>query len=109
MVERYLGSTTRAGRGHSPTRSHRFEDVLVRTRFGAPQSVFLPGVPDLMRDSESVLSGYFSFSWAAPHLFGERAPAFADEVRALLASTSATGAFWDWPGDTEIVFARRPA
>jgi SAM-dependent methyltransferase len=108
-VERYLGSTRRAGQGHSPVRCHRFEDVLVRTRFGAPQSVFLPGVPDLMRDSESVLSGYFSFSWAAPHLFGQRAAAFADEVRALLASRSPAGVFWDWPGDTEIVFARTAA
>jgi hypothetical protein len=108
-VERYLGSTRRAGHGHSPARTHRFEDVLARTRFGAPQSVFLPGVPDLMRDSESVLSGYFSLSWAAPHLFGERAEAFADDVRALLASRSPTGLFWDWPGDTEIVVARKTA
>jgi len=106
-VEKYLGSTRRAGQGDSPVRTHRFEDVLVRTRFGTPQSVFLPGVPDLVRDSESILSGYFSFSWAAPHLFGERAAAFADEVRTLLASRSADGVFWDWPGDTEIVFARR--
>jgi SAM-dependent methyltransferase len=108
-VEKYLGSTRRAGHGRSPVRSHRFEDVLVRTRFGAPQSVFLPGIPDLVRDSESVLSGYFSFSWAAPHLFGERAVEFADEVRRLLASRSPAGVFWDWPGDTEIVFARRAA
>jgi len=105
-VEKYLGSSRRAGQGDSPVRTHRFEDVLVRTRFGTPQSVFLPGVPDLVRDSESILSGYFSFSWAAPHLFGERAAAFADEVRALLASRSPAGVFWDWPGDTEIVFAR---
>jgi len=106
-VEKYLGSSRRAGQGDSPVRTHRFEDVLVRTRFGTPQSVFLPGVPDLVRDSESILSGYFSFSWAAPHLFGEHAAAFADEVRTLLASRSADGVFWDWPGDTEIVFARR--
>jgi SAM-dependent methyltransferase len=109
IVEKYLGSTRRAGQGHSPARTHRFEDVLARTRFGAPQSVFLPGVPDVMRDSESVLSGYFSMSWAAPHLFGERAGAFADDVRALLASRSPTGIFWDWPGDTEIVVARKTA
>jgi SAM-dependent methyltransferase len=107
-VERYLGSTRRAGHGHSPERTHRFEDVLMRTRFGPPRSVFLPGVPDLRRDIESILSGYFSFSWAAPHLFGERAAAFADEIRQLLTSRSPDGVFWDWPGDTEVVFARRP-
>jgi SAM-dependent methyltransferase len=107
LVERYLGSTRRAGQGTSPVRNHRFEDVLVRTRFGAARSIFLPGVPDLLRDSESVLAGYFSFAWAAPHLFSERAEAFAKEVRALLASRSPDGIFWDWPGDTEIVLARK--
>jgi hypothetical protein len=61
-----------------------------------------------MRDSDSVLSGYFSMSWAAPHLFGDRLDDFAAEVRALLASRSADGYFWDWPGDTEVVMARKP-
>ena len=87
-------------------RDHRFEDVLVRTRFGAPQSIFVPGIPDLLRDSESVLSGYFSMSSSAPHLFGDRAEDFAGEVRELLASRSPEGMFWDWPGDTEVVLAR---
>jgi SAM-dependent methyltransferase len=106
LVEKYLGSTQRAGQGISPVRDHRFEDVLVRTRFGAPQSIFVPGIPDLLRDSESVLSGYFSMSSSAPHLFGDRAEDFAGEVRELLASRSPEGVFWDWPGDTEVVLAR---
>jgi hypothetical protein len=29
-------------------------------------------------------------------------------VRALLADRSAEGVFWDWPGDTEIILARKP-
>jgi hypothetical protein len=29
-------------------------------------------------------------------------------VRALLASRSAEGIFWDWPGDTEVMLARKP-
>lgn len=107
LVEKYVGSTSRAGQGVAHVRNHRFEDVLVRTRFGPPRSVFLPGVPDLLRDTESVLAGYFSFAWAAPHLFGGRAEAFAEEVRALLTSRSPDGLFWDWPGDTEIVLASR--
>jgi SAM-dependent methyltransferase len=106
LVEKYLGSTRRAGQGVSPVRDHRFEDVLVRTRFGAPQSTFVPGIPDLLRDSESVLSGYFSLSSSAPHLFDDRAEDFAGEVRELLASRSPEGVFWDWPGDTEVVLAR---
>jgi SAM-dependent methyltransferase len=108
LVDSYVGSSRRAGQGPAPVRTHRFEDVLVRTRFGAPRAVFLPGVPDLLRDSDSVLSGYFSFSWAAPHLFGDRVGEFAADARALLAAESPEGVFWDWPGDTEIVVASKP-
>jgi len=72
LVEKYLGSTRRAGRGAAPQRTHRFEDVLARTRFGVPQQFFVPGIPDLLRDSGSVLSGYFSLSSSAPHLFSLR-------------------------------------
>ena len=73
-----------------------------------PQALFAPGVPDLLRDTESVLSGYLSMSYAAPHLFGDRAEDFAAEVRELLASRSRDGVFWDWPGDTEVILACKP-
>ena len=109
LVEKYLGPTRRAGQGVAPVRTHRFADVLVRTRFGAPRSVFVPGIPDLLRDSESVLSGYFSFSTSAPHLFGDRVEEFAAEVRELLAARSPEGVFWDWPGDTAVILAYKPA
>jgi hypothetical protein len=59
--------------------------------------IFAPGIPDLMRDIESVVSGYFSMSHAAPHLFGDRVEEFADEVRELLGQRSPEGVFWDWP------------
>ena len=107
LIEKYLGTTRRAGQGVSPVRTHRFEDVLVRTRFGEPRSIFVPGIPDLVRDTESVLSGYFSMSISAPHLYGDRAEDFAAEVRELLASRSPEGVFWDWPGDTEVVLGVR--
>jgi SAM-dependent methyltransferase len=109
LVQKYLGPTKRAGQGTAPVRTHRFEDVLVHTRFGAPRSIFVPGIPDLLRDTESVLSGYFSFSWSAPHLFGAEAGNFAAEVRELLAARCPDGLFWDWPGDTEIILARKTA
>ena len=108
LVEKYLGSIRRAGQGTAPERTHRFEDVLSRTRFGVPQQFFVPGIPDLLRDSESVLSGYLSLSSSAPHLFGDRLDDFAGEVRVLLANRSSEGIFWDWPGDTEVVMARKP-
>lgn len=109
LVETYLGSTRRVGQGVAPARTHRFEDVLVRTRFGAPETVFTPGIPDLVRDTDSVVSGYFSLATSAPHLFGKRAGDFERELRELLATQSPDGLFWDWPGDTEIVIARKPA
>lgn len=108
LVAKYLGSAPRVGQGPAPVRTHRFEDVLVRTRFGAPQPIFAPGIPDLLRDTESVLSGYFSFATSAPHLFGDRAEDFARDVRELLAARSPDGLFWDWPGDTEVILARKP-
>jgi len=108
LVAKYLGPIRRAGQGTAPERTHRFEDVLARTRFGGTQQFLVPGIPDLLRDSESVLSGYFSLSSAAPHLFGDRLDDFAREVRVLLANRSAEGIFWDWPGDTEVVMTRKP-
>jgi SAM-dependent methyltransferase len=107
LVQKYLGPVKRAGQGTAPVRTHRFEDILVCTRFGAPESIFAPGVPDVVRDSEGVLSGYFSFSWSAPHLFGDRVEEFAGEVRKLLTARSPEGVFWDWPGDTEVILAQK--
>ena len=108
MVEHYLGSTRRAGQGTVAERAHRFEDILVGSSFGAAESLFVPGVPDLLRDAESVVSGYLSMSWSAPHLFGDRLQDFTRDVRTLLASRSPEGVFWDWPGDTEVVVGRKP-
>ena len=108
LVQKHLGSTRRAGRGTAPAGTHRFEAVLARTRFGAPRTIFAPGIPHLVRDTESVLSGYFSMSSSAPRLFGDRAEDFAGEVRRLLTSRSPEGIFWDWPGDTEVTLARKP-
>lgn len=109
LAEKYLGSTRRAGQGAAPpvrTRSDG-EDAIARTRFGVPRVIFAPGIPDLVRDTESVLSGYFSFSWSAPHLFGDRVEAFATEVRGLLRARSPEGVFWDWPSDTKVILARK--
>ena len=103
LVEKHL----RRPRRVLPPRAHRFEDVLARTRFGEPRRIFVPGIPDLLRDSDSVLSGYFSLSSSTPPRFGDRAGDFAREVRELLAARSPQGVFWDWPGDTEIVLGVR--
>jgi SAM-dependent methyltransferase len=108
LISRYLGPRRRAGKGfHSPP-PDRYEDALMRTRFGAPQILFAPGRPDIVQDIDGVVANYFSTSFAAPHLFGGKLGAYESELRALLAANSSNGLFWDWPGDTEIVLARKP-
>jgi hypothetical protein len=106
-VRKYLGPTRRAGQSAAPVQALSLEDALASTRFGAPGVIFAPGIPDLLRDTESVLSGYFSMSYAAPHLFGDRVEEFAGEVRELLRERSPEGIFWDWPGDTELMLVRK--
>jgi len=108
LIARYLGPRRRAGRGFRVNPPDRFEDVLARTRFGASRSVFAAGRPDIVRDVDSVVAGFFSMSLATPHLFGEQRDAFEGELRDLLTAHSANGLFWDWPGDTEIMLARKP-
>jgi hypothetical protein len=106
-VRKYLGSTRRAGQGTAPVQALSLQDALARSRFGAPRVVFAPGIPDHVQDIEGVLSNYFSMSWATPHLFGDSVGEFADEVRELLRERSPEGVFWDWPGDTEVMLARK--
>jgi SAM-dependent methyltransferase len=108
LIERYLGPRRRAGQGFPPQHADRFEDALARTRFGRPRSIFCAGRPDIVQDIDGVLANYHSTSFAAPHLFGERLPAFDADVRAALAAHSPGGLLWDWPGDTEIILARKP-
>ena len=107
LIDAYLGPRRRAGRGFSSPQPDRFEDVLARTRFGRPREVFAPGRADIVQDADLVLSNYHSTSFAAPHLFGDRLEAFRRDVRAELAARSPSGLFWDWPGDTLILLARK--
>jgi SAM-dependent methyltransferase len=108
LVARYLGPRQRAGQGFRSPPPDRYEDALRRTRFATARIVFAPGRPDIVRDVDTVVAGYFSMSTSAPHLFGNQREAFESDLRALLAAHSPSGLFWDWPGDTEIVLARKP-
>ncbi len=107
LIEQYLGANRRAGAGYATLPTERYEDVLARTRFGTARRIYVPGRADIVQDAHGVLANYFSMSFCAPHLFGSRRTAFEADVRALLALTSHSGLFWDWPGDTEIVLARK--
>jgi SAM-dependent methyltransferase len=108
LIDQYLGPRQRAGQGFVAPPSERNEDALARTRFGVPQYIFCPGRPDIVRDIDGVLAGYFSMSFAAPHLFGDQLERFEAEASAELVAQSPSGRFWDWPGDTKILLARKP-
>jgi SAM-dependent methyltransferase len=108
LLDRYLGPRRRAGQGFASPPTDRYEDALARTRFGTPREIFCPGRPDIVQDIDGVLANYFSTSFAAPHLFGERRAQFEADVRAELAARSPSGLFWDWPGDTVILLASKP-
>ena len=110
LISRYLGAERRSGqRPTSLFGSERFEATLARTRFGPAKTIHAPGRPDITRDVDGVISGYLSMSYAAPHLFGDRLDAFVADLRGLLEARTTTGRFWDWPGDTAAIVARKPA
>jgi hypothetical protein len=67
------------------------------------------GRPDLIKDLDAVVANYFSMSYAAPRLFGNRRADFEADLRRLLLERSPDGLFWDWPGDTELVIATKHA
>jgi len=108
LIDRYLGSRRRAGQGYASHQADRHGDALARTRFGRPRSIFCTGRADIVQDIDGVLANYWSMSFAAPHLFGDRRAQFEADVRAELAARSPSGLFWDWPGDTEILLAHKP-
>jgi SAM-dependent methyltransferase len=107
LVRKYLGSRRRAGQSTAPVQALSLQDALSSSRFGASQVIFAPGSPDHVQNIEGVLSSYFSMSWAASHLFGGRVEEFAGEVREPLQERSPAGVFWNWPGDTEVMLARK--
>jgi SAM-dependent methyltransferase len=106
LIRRYLGDGPQM-QARSRGTSERFEESLLLSSFGGSDVVFAPGRPDIIRTTDSVVAGYFSMSYAAPRLFGDTCEAFENELRSLLRIHSPDGLFWDWPGDTEIVFARK--
>jgi SAM-dependent methyltransferase len=109
LRERYLGPALRAGNGIRNVPSDLHRDLLARTRFGPPERFLLPGRQDLIREVDDVIANVFAQSFSAPHLFGPQLERFSAELRELLTAASPTGRFWEWPGDTEVLVARKRA
>lgn len=107
LVVRFTGTLRSGTRSVASYVPEPFEETLARTPFGRPEIRYAAGRTDIVHDIDGVVAGVLSMSYAAPHLFGDRFDDFLAELRALLAALSPTGRFWDWPGDTEIVIARK--
>jgi hypothetical protein len=106
LLARFPGVSQRRLRGDgSPPPRH--EVVLAQSPFGPPTRIVLPGRPDLIRTPQDILENLYSTSFAAPDLFGDRRAEFEEELFALLARESADGLFWEFPGDTEVLLAKR--
>lgn len=110
LIINYLGAGTRDYLATwNEGQRERFEDTLAQSRFGTSRTIYAPGRPDLVRDIDTVVANYFSLSYAAPRLFGDRREEYESDLRRLLEDHSPTGLFWDWPGDTEFVIATKSA
>lgn len=93
LVRRYLGPQRRAGQGVLPDGTPGGEDDIYRAAgFTEPRRLELPGVV-VERTADQVVAAVLSLSGSAPHLFGDRLPAFETDLRRLLAEASPTGRF----------------
>lgn len=86
----------------------RHEVLIGRSPFGSCKIVILPGRRDLLRSPEDIVDNMLSTSLAAPERFGNRLADFQFELAARLSSVGGPdGMFWEFPGDTEVLIARR--
>src|SRR5579864_7865766 len=97
------------GHGKPPPDPDRepYSDLLARTRFQRVQRLVLPGRKDLVRTIDQVIDSYLSTSFAAPELFGMRLEEFRADLSEQLKGCTDTGFFWEWPGDTDVLIARK--
>jgi SAM-dependent methyltransferase len=108
LVRAYLGPLRRAGRGVLPsgTRSDERERVA-GVGFGEPLALELDWRETFERSEDEVVASVFSLSSAAPHLFGERLPAFERDLRALLRRASPAGRFHETTAGVGVLIWRR--
>jgi precorrin-6B methylase 2 len=99
LIQRYLGTSRRAGRGVRPwseTEDNsvgRLEEPVYRAAgFHGPQRLQLPP-RTVQRTAEEVRASVYSLSSSAPHLFGNRLEAFDRELHSLLEQTASSGLF----------------
>jgi hypothetical protein len=107
LIAAYLGPVRRAGRATLPagTRGGE-EDVMRRVGFTGPRRVHVGGGDVVIRGADEIVASVFSLSGSAPHLFGDRLPAFEADLRELLRRASPDGRFAERTYEIELVFWR---
>jgi SAM-dependent methyltransferase len=103
LVQRYLGSVRRAGRGSLPEGTPSDEEIVLgRSGFSLEQTLAVSDERVITWTVEQVVASVFSLSRSAPHLFGDHLEAFEGELRALLDAASPDGHFSLLAGDDEV-------
>lgn len=93
LARSYLGEDRRAGRSVRNSSPDREDLVFTRAGFVGPEVIRVPGLGLIERTTDQEVANVFSMSSTAPHLFGERLPAFESDLRDLLATVSPNGRF----------------
>src|SRR3954470_21797547 len=103
LVSAYLGPVRRAGQAVLPDGTVGGEqDVMRAAGYRGPRLVEIPRGELVERTVDEVVASVFSLSSSAPHLFGERLPAFEAELLAVLVDAAPDGRFTERTQDIEL-------
>lgn len=109
LIRRYLGPIPRAGQGVLRHGTPDGEAAILRAAgFAGPECLRLPAAGVLERTEDDLVAWVLSLSGSAPHLFGERLPAFESDLRGVLRQASPAGRFAEQPPHTEVFVWRTP-
>lgn len=92
LLERYLGSSGRSGKGLPPNKGDREEEVWRAAGCYRLQRIEVAG-QIVERTSDQIVAAIFSLSSSTPQLFGERRDGFEADLRRLLHEASPAGLF----------------
>ncbi len=91
VVQKYLGEERHAGKEKFKKSDELWEKILARSVFKFIKTHDVPIVRNW--DIESIISYFFSTSFAAPHLFGDQLHRFKEEVKTTLLTLNPRGVF----------------
>ncbi|MCF0093328.1 class I SAM-dependent methyltransferase [Micromonospora sp. MH99] len=107
LVARYLGPIRRAGRGALPAGTPGGEaEIMLAAGFAGPTRLTVEQGMVVERSVDEVTSAVFSLSSSAPHLFGDRLPAFEADLRDLLTTAARDGLFAERRQDVGVTIWR---